>query len=299
VAETTQLLNLQWDHIFYTGSTRVARIVSIAAAKHLTPVTLELGGKCPVIIDPAARPDDIKLAAKRTLWGKVNNAGQICLAPDYVLVHRDQQDEFIKALKEYHDIFFPEGALQSSSYGRIVTLNHRSRLVSLLERSQGTISFGGKVDGEKGFEPTVVRDVKGDDSLMEEEIFGPILPVVPVDSINEAIAFVKSRPHPLALYVFTDDPALKQRFVDTTLSGSLVFNDTFMQAAVNELPFSGIGESGHGSQVLRYTFDAFTHLRSSIDVPKEIEQFLEARYAPYTEEKFKIMTAPVGLPIPK
>lgn len=270
----------------------------MAAAKYLTPMTLELGGKCPVIIDPAAGPDDIKLSAKRILWGKVNNAGQICLAPDYVLIQRERQEEFIKALKEHHDNFFPDGPLKSSSFGRIVTSDHHSRLVSLLWRSKGTISFGGQVDDEKGFEPTVVRDVKGDDSLMEEEIFGPILPLVPVDNIDEAIAFVNDRPHPLTLYAFTEDPALKRRLVETTLSGSLVFNDTFMQASVNELPFGGVGESGHGSQVMRYTFDSFTHLRSSIDVPKQVEEFLEARYAPYTEDKFKIMTAPVSLPIP-
>jgi len=270
----------------------------MAAAKHLTPVTLELGGKCPVIIDPAAGPDDIKLAARRVLWGKVSNAGQICLTPDYVLIQREQQEEFVKALKEYIDAFFPDGPLKSSSYGRIVTTSHHSRLVALLRRSEGTIAFGGQVDDDRGFAPTVVRDVKGDDSLMEEEIFGPILPLVPVDNIDEAIAFVNARPHPLAMYVFTENPALKQRFVDTTMSGGLVFNDTFIQASVNELPFGGVGESGHGMQVMRYTFDDFTHLRGSIDVPKQFEEFFEARYPPYTEDKFNIMTAPVRLPIP-
>ncbi|KII92978.1 hypothetical protein PLICRDRAFT_155932 [Plicaturopsis crispa FD-325 SS-3] len=297
VPETTRLLEMQWDHIFYTGNGRVARIVAAAAAKDLTPTTLELGGKSPVIIDPAY---NMHIAAKRILWGKVNNAGQICVAPDYVLISRSKQDEFVAALKTNYDSFFPDGALGSASYGRIVNPIHHARLKSLLDRTKGTVVLGGAVTGSVGFEPTVVKDVRSGDSLMEEEIFGPILPIIPVDSIEDAIRFVNSRPHPLVVYPFTDDQILKQKLLEEIISGSIVFNDTVGQLGVSALPFSGIGESGHGVQVMKYTYDAFTHLRASLDLPQDVEPSLEIRYAPYNEQSdgFKIMTMAVGTDIP-
>ncbi|KZS97046.1 aldehyde dehydrogenase [Sistotremastrum niveocremeum HHB9708] len=266
IPEVTTLLQLQWDHIFYTGNGKVARIISAAAAKHLTPLTLELGGQCPVIIDPSY---DIKLAAKRILWGKVQNSGQLCVTPNHVLVTRDKQEELIEALKEVNKEFYPNGALHSSStFGRIVNPGHFRRLKALLERTKGKIVFGGGFEGERGIEPTVVRDVPHVDSLLEEELFGPILPLVPVDSIDEAIQWINNHPHPLALYTFTEDEELKQKVLEKTNSGSLIFNDCVTQVAVHEAPFGGHGESGHGYQFSYYTFQTFSHFRSSLDMPK-------------------------------
>ncbi|KAJ6471938.1 aldehyde dehydrogenase [Mycena sanguinolenta] len=311
VPETTKLLELQWDHIFYTGNSRVGRIVATAAAKHLTPLTLELGGKCPVIVDPAT---DVAIAAKRTLWGKAQNCGQVCVAPDYVLVPRAHQDAFIAAIKESCSQFFPDGSLASDSISRIVSPEHHSRLMDLLNRTKGEVVMGGKSQDLK-IEITVVKNVSADDSLMEgyatlhfslnrpliayREIFGPILPIVPVDSIQDAINFVRERPHPLVLYAFTENPKVKTQILKETFSGSLVFNDTFQQLAVGEIPLGGVGESGHGKQVLKFTFDEFSYERGSIDLPKEAEPFLGFRYAPYTEENLKIIAAGAFMPIPE
>jgi len=209
VPETTKLLELQWDHILYTGSGPVGKIVATAAAKHLTPVTLELGGKSPVIIDPRC---DLKTAARRILWGKFANAGQTCLAPDYVLVPKDFQDEFIESLKEVRASFYPE--TDEGHFSRLITPKAWERVNKLLEGSKGTIVFGGKsVEETKYIAPTVMRDVKADDSLMTEELFGPILPIVAVENVDEAIAFVNARDHPLVIYVFSKDPAFKAKGV--------------------------------------------------------------------------------------
>ncbi|KAG6852860.1 hypothetical protein C0991_008495 [Blastosporella zonata] len=289
VPEVTKLLELQWDHIFYTGNGRIARIISAAAAKHLTPLTLELGGKSPVIVDGTF---DIALAAKRMLWGKINNAGQICVAPDFVLVLREKQDELAAALKAAYDSFYPEGALNSASISRIISEGHHERLKGLLARTQGQIVFGGQTDDRKGFEPTIVKNVTANDSLLEEEIFGPILPLVPVDSIEDAIEFVNSRDHPLVLYAFTESEETKRTLIERTMSGNLVFNDTFQQLAVNELPFGGVGESGYGRQHLQYSFDIFSYDRGCIDVPKSAEPSLGVRYPPYTKESVAFFATP-------
>jgi len=297
VPETTKLLDLQWDHIFYTGNGKVARIIASAAAKHLTPMTLELGGKSPVIIDSTC---DIDLAAKRILWGKCNNAGQICVSPDYVLVQREKQDELIKAFQKHYKAFFPEGALDSPMFGSIVSDLHHKRLTSLLSRTKGEVVLHGRVDpARRRMEPTIVKDVADCDSLLEEELFGPILPIVPVDSLEHAIDFVNARSHPLVLYAFSENESVKQQLVKETQSGNIVFNDTFQQLAVDDLPFGGVGESGYGSQVMKYTYEAFSYLRSSIDMPKEAEPQLAKRYLPRSEEAVKALTASVHLPIPR
>ncbi|KAG6374211.1 aldehyde dehydrogenase [Boletus reticuloceps] len=300
VPETTKLLELQWDHIFYTGNGRVARILAVAAAKHLTPLALELGGKCPVLVDSTY---DMDLAAKRILWGKCNNAGQICVAPDYILVPRSKQDEFVEGLKKAYRTFFPDSALGASHYGSIVNDSHFNRLSSLLERTKGEkvtdIIEGRKDVARKRIEPTVVKNVQDGDPLLEEELFGPILPIIPVDSLDEALAFINARPHPLVLYAFTEDPNIKQRLIDETQSGGLVFNDTFQQLTVDELPFAGVGESGYGYQVMKYTYDTYTQLRSSVDIPKEAEPSLQLRYPPHGPEAVKALSRAVHLPIPQ
>ncbi|KJA17586.1 hypothetical protein HYPSUDRAFT_192078 [Hypholoma sublateritium FD-334 SS-4] len=280
VAETTKVLDLQWDHILYTGSGRVARVVATAAAKHLTPVTLELGGKSPVIIDPAC---DLKMAARRILWGKVVNAGQTCVAPDYILVPRAFQDTFCAALKASYEEFFPDKAAASASYSRIVTPQAAARIAGMLEGTKGTIVFGGEVDTEKRFiAPTLVRDVEGDDSLMSDEIFGPLLPVVPVEDIDAAIKFINARDHPLAIYVFSQDAAVKAKVFNQTQSGGVIANETVIHPGVDGVPFGGIGPSGYGHHTGKYTFDMFTHLRTTLDSPGWIDMILKFRFPPYT-----------------
>ncbi|THH03861.1 hypothetical protein EW145_g5944, partial [Phellinidium pouzarii] len=209
---------------------------------------------------------------------------------------------FVEALKEVYAERYPEeegGAMGSRSYGRIVNRMHFDRLVGMMRRSKGKVVIGGETDEDRlKIGLTVVVDVEGDDALMEDELFGPVLPIVSVQDIDEAIDFVNARDHPLSFYAFTDRPEVKQKLIDETLSGSIIFNDTFDQLAVYELPFSGVGESGYGYQVLRYGFDGFTHLRSSVDLPKELETALRPRYAPYTEETTAFMAANAYLPIP-
>ncbi|KAI5118782.1 hypothetical protein M0805_005012 [Coniferiporia weirii] len=296
VPETTKLLELRWAHVFYTGNGRVGRLVAAAAARHLTPVSLELGGKSPALVDPRS---DLRIAARRILHGKSANAGQTCVAPDYVLIPRSAQPALVAAFREAFAERYPDGALASDSYGRVVNAMHFKRVRSLLSQSKGEIVLGGDVDEARlKLVPTVVADVKADDALMQEEIFGPVLPIVPVEDLEEAIDFINEREHPLAFYAFTNDPVLKQRLVDETLSGSLIFNDTFDQLSSNELPFTGVGESGYGYQVMKYGFDEFTHHRASLDVPAEIEPHLSVRYPPYTSDKLAIMSGNVYLPIP-
>ncbi|KAJ7889024.1 aldehyde dehydrogenase [Mycena leptocephala] len=295
VPETTKLLELQWDHIFYTGNGRIARIISAAAAKHLTPLTLELGGKSPVIVDSSY---DITLAAKRILWGKSQNCGQLCVSPDYVLIPRTHQDALVSALKDLCAEFFPDGSMKSDSISRIVSPEHHARLIDLLNRTKGEVVIGGKAEGNTKIELTVLKDVPADDSFMEGEIFGPFLPIVPVDTIEEAIEFVRDRDHPLVLYAFTENPEIKKQILDETMSGGVVFNDPVQHLAVNELPFGGVGESGHGRQLLKYSFDTFSYERSSIDVPKEVEPFNAVRYPPYNDEKVKAMGGAAFLQIP-
>jgi len=300
VQEVTKLLEFQWDHIFYTGNSRVARIIASAAAKYLTPLSLELGGKSPVIVDSAC---DMDLAAKRILWGKCNNAGQICVAPDYILVPWTKQDELVQGFKKAYKSFFPDGALGDPHYGSIVNELHFNRLCSLLDRTKGDkvtdVIEGRKDSARKRIEPTVVTNVKDGDSLLEEELFGPILPIIPVDGLDEALALINARPHPLVLYAFTEDPHAKQRLIEETQSGGIVFNDTFQQLAVNELPFAGVGESGYGYQVMKYTYDTFTQLRSSIDMPKEAEPLLQLRYPPHGPVAVKALTGAAHLHIPQ
>ncbi|KAJ8514395.1 hypothetical protein ONZ45_g8071 [Pleurotus djamor] len=288
---TSKALELPWDH----GSGRVGRIIASAAAQHLTPVTLELGGKSPVII---AADCDIELAAKRILWGKITNSGQICASPDHVYIVRERLASFVDALTKCYADFFPNGVLGTKTMGHIINKTHFHRLTKLLERTKGKVVLGGKNDGHLSIEPTVVIDVGVDDSLMEEELFGPILPVIPVDSVDEAISSIRRGPHPLTIYAFTQNDATKRKIFENTLSGVMTFNETFQTLSVNELPFGGVGASGYGRQGLKNTFDTFTYLRSSIDMPKEAEPSLDARYPPFTEEKINIVSETSLLQIP-
>ena len=252
------LLRERFDKIFFTGSTCVGRAVMAAAAKHLTPVTLELGGKCPGIVCAAAA---IGQAAKRIAWGKFMNAGQTCVAPDFVLVQRGVRDAFVIALKKSLREFYGEDASKSPDYGRIVNARHFARLVNYLR--DGKIIHGGEQDAKDLFlAPTVLTEVLPESPVMQEEIFGPILPLLEFDKLDDAIALLHERPTPLALYVFTRDRATQARVLAETRSGGACINDVVSHMIGTGLPFGGLGESGMGAYHGRAGFDEFTHQRA-------------------------------------
>ncbi|KAJ7141582.1 Aldehyde/histidinol dehydrogenase [Mycena filopes] len=297
--ETAALLELKWDHLFFTGSERVGRIVAAAAVKHVTPLTLELGSKSPVFID--AENTDLELAAKRILWGKQQNAGQVCVAPDYILVPEAYQEAMVAAFKKaYHALWpHPKGALDPlSEMGAMINMAHHDRIMKLLDRTQGSLVHGGKTDGSKRIEPALVANVTLDDVLMESEIFGPITPIVPVRDMQQAIQIIRERPVPLVIYVFTNSEDTKEKFLTSTTSGTLVLNDTFVQLGVHEMPFGGQGDSGYGSYLGKFSFDTFVHRRSFINVPPAAEPFLQYRYPPYSEEAFEALSGPANIKIP-
>ncbi|THH27353.1 hypothetical protein EUX98_g6826 [Antrodiella citrinella] len=297
VKETTDLLSRPWGHMFFTGGGKIGRIIAGAAAKTLTPVTLELGGKSPVVIDEGC---DLELAAKRTLFGKSQNSGQLCVSPDHVYVPRSLAPAFKEAVKKVYASFFPDTALHpSAQWGNIVNPLHHSRVKGLLDRTKGEILVGGGVDANKRIALTVVAGVKPDDSLMEEEIFGPLLPVIEVENLDETIRLIGERPHPLVLYAFTNNEETRQRLVNETNSGGLIFNDTTIHLSIHEMPFGGLGESGYGAYHGKDSFDSFTHRRSSINVPAAAEGIFAARYRPYSDEKYAIMSAGAHVKIPE
>ncbi|KAJ7137790.1 NAD-dependent aldehyde dehydrogenase [Mycena epipterygia] len=295
IPETTKLLDLPWDHILYTGSGRVGRVVATAAAKHLTPVTLELGGKSPVFLDPSS---DLQLAARRILWGKFANAGQTCVAPDYVLVPKASQDIFVEALKTAYAGFFPDSDTPQN-ITKLVTHQAFKRVNGMLQATQGTVVCGGDTNEAQRFiAPTIVKDVKGDDSLMSDEIFGPILPIVPVEDLDAGIAYVNAHDHPLALYVFSQDEAYKKKVFSSTQSGSAVANETIIIPGATGLPFGGVGPSGSGGyHTGKYGFQMFTHFRASMDTPGWIDKLLGFRFPPYTPKT--LQTLKTRMPTPK
>lgn len=283
VAEATDLLEQRWDHIFYTGNPSVGRIVMTAAAKHLTPVTLELGGKCPCIVHGDA---DLPLTAKRIAIGKWFNAGQTCLAPDYVLAHRAIHDRLIDELSRTLHAFYGDDPQKSPDYTRIVNERHHDRLGKLL--GSGEVVVGGKTDrADRYFAPTILKNVSPDSPAMSEEIFGPILPVLPVDDVDEAIRFVNAREKPLALYVFTDSSDVTRRVVERTSSGGVTVNHVALHYLIPELPFGGVGESGMGACHGKASFDTFTHAKSVYHRGTLIDPALQ--YPPYTPSKLAIL----------
>jgi aldehyde dehydrogenase (NAD+) len=282
----TALLAERWDHIFYTGNGRVGRIVMEAAATHLTPVTLELGGKSPVLVDRSA---NVEVAAKRVAWGKFVNAGQTCVAPDYVLVDRQVEGEFVEALARAVRAFYGDDAQSSPDYARIVNDRHWDRLRGLLEGSPGDhVVLGGGGDRSTRFlAPTVLRGVTWDEPVMGEEIFGPILPVLPVEGIDGAIATVNAHDKPLALYVFAEDQAVIDRVVAETSSGGVGANVTLLQLAVPGLPFGGVGQSGMGAYHGRTGFDTFTHRKAVLQRPTRLDP--PVTYPPYSRLKQRLI----------
>lgn len=288
VAETTALLEERWDHILYTGNGTVGRIVMAAAAKHLTPVTLELGGKSPVIID---RDADIDVAARRVAWGKYLNAGQTCIAPDYALVHADVEERFITGVVRSIREFYGDDPARSPDYARIVNGHHHRRLQQLLpgtDAGSGTLVVGGERDEHDWyFAPTVLRGVSPDAPIMQEEIFGPILPVIAVPDLQHAIDFVNERDKPLALYVFSADAGAVEQVVDHTSSGGVCVNHVMMHFMNEDIPFGGVGESGMGGYHGQTGFETFSHRKGV--VARSVRPDPKLAYPPYSAFKRAIL----------
>lgn len=281
VPETTALLREKWDHIFYTGNGRVGRIVMEAAAKHLTPVTLELGGKSPCIVDESA---DLDTTAKRIVHGKFVNAGQTCVAPDYVLVHDRVHDALINRMVSAIREFYGDDPQKSPDFARIIDERHHARLARLLREAD--VVTGGETDlADRYIAPTILKNVQEDASVMQEEIFGPILPVISVPSIDSAIAFVNRRAKPLALYAFARDKGAQDRILANTSAGGTTINHVWLHLSVPELPFGGVGESGMGAYHGRHSFETFSHRRSVLKKPTLAD--LPILFPPYAAWKLR------------
>ncbi|TDM12090.1 aldehyde dehydrogenase [Macrococcus lamae] len=279
---TSDLLKEKFDFIFFTGSTKVGQIVYEAASKHLTPVALELGGKSPTIIDATA---NIKVAAERITFGKFINAGQTCVAPDYILIDRQVKDKFIRAMQTTIKEFYGEDPERSDDFGRIVNDNHFKRLSGLLEASLDRVIVGGKTNIETRYiEPTILDHVTLDDEVMKEEIFGPILPIITFDSSDEVFDIIRSFEKPLALYVFSEDSDYVKTVFKRLSFGGGCINDTLMHVSNPYLPFGGVGASGIGTYHGKYSFDLFSHQKAYMTKGTKLETGL--MFPPY-KGKFK------------
>lgn len=279
--QNTALLEERFDYIFFTGSPAVGHLVMESAARYLTPMTLELGGKSPVIVDRTA---NIKIAARRIAFGKVLNAGQTCVEPDYLFIHKDRKEDFIKAYQSALKEFFPDGTM--SDMNRIINEKHFERVSGLL--NSGRIVLGGKVDKERLFvEPALLDEVSLDSPIMQEEIFGPILPMLPFTDIEECIDYITKHPKPLALYLFTKDASVERQVLDRCSFGGGCINDTIIHLATSHMGFGGVGDSGMGSYHGKRSFDTFTHYRSIVKKATWLD--LPIRYRPYSKRKDKLL----------
>ncbi len=276
--ENAGLLEQKFDFIFFTGSPAVGRLVMQKAAAHLTPVSLELGGKSPVIVDETA---DIALAARRITWGKFLNAGQTCVAPDYVLVHHSREQRLLEALIGEVRAMYTSAPLRNPDFPRIINLRHFERLVGLMQ--SGVISHGGQIDvWERRIAPTLLTDVTWDEPIMQEEIFGPLLPILTYRSLDEAIARIRERPKPLALYLFTQNAQTRKRVLEEVSFGGGCVNDTVLHLATPHMPFGGVGESGMGGYHGRYSFETFSHPKSVLT--RFAWPDISLRYPPYGDK---------------
>ncbi len=280
---TNQLLENKFDHIFFTGSPNVGRIIMAAAAKHLTPVTLELGGKSPTIVHKDCKLD---LTVKRILSGRFLNAGQTCIAPDHVYVHRDIKDAFLEKAKEVILQWYGSDPIQSKDFSRMINARHFKRVSELIPTDR--VVIGGQTDeSEKFIAPTLLRDITQNDDIMQEEIFGPVLPVLEFSDIADVCQqLVKLPQHPLAMYIFTEDKQFEQTLVRKVRCGGVNINNTLMHAVNSHLPFGGVGESGMGSYHGKLSFDLFSHKKSVIKSATWLD--IPLRYAPY-RNKVKLL----------
>jgi len=283
VKETTELLQQKFDKIFYTGSTAVGKIIMRAASEHLTPVVLELGGKSPAIITKGA---SIKMAAKRLVWGKFLNGGQTCVAPDYLMVDKSVKKQLIEEIKKQITKIHGDDPQKSEAFVRIINPRHFERITQLVD--QDKIIVGGQTDKEDLYiAPTLMDHVNWDDAVMKEEIFGPVLPIIEYEDLNNAIAQIKAQEKPLALYLFTNKKSIRDQVFHEISFGGGALNETIMHLANPNLPFGGVGNSGTGSYHGEYGFAAFSHQKSIIQKPNWFEPFV--KYAPYTSFKLSIL----------
>lgn len=283
--ETQQLLEHKFDYIFFTGSTRVAKTVMSAAAKHLTPVTLELGGKNPCYVDDNCDPQTV---ANRVVWFRYFNMGQTCVAPDYVLCSPEMQERLLPALQSAITRFYGEDPRNSPDLGRIINEKHFQRLQGLL--GCGRVAIGGQSDEtERYIAPTVLVDVQETEPVMQEEIFGPILPIMNVGSLDEAIDFINRREKPLSLYAFSKSSQVVKQVLARTSSGAFTANDGFMYLSLSSLPFGGVGKSGMGRYHGKFSFDTFSHHRSCLLTHTGLEKLNSIRYPPYSPSNLKMM----------
>lgn len=289
VVETTELLKLQFDHVFFTGSTSVGKIIMKAAAENLVPVTLELGGKSPTIVTENANLD---LSARRIVWGKFYNAGQTCVAPDYVCVQESVKEVLLEKLKKEIQLQFGERPKDSKDFGRIINIRNLERLSRLIQREK--IFCGGEVN-ESGhyIAPTILSDIGWDDEVMKEEIFGPILPILTYKSFDELLVKINQRPKPLSAYLFSESSKEKEKFAYELSFGGACINDVLIHLSNPNLPFGGVGESGMGAYHGKASFKAFSHCKSILARTKYLD--FSARYAPYTEGKVKFLRRMLGL----
>ena len=281
--ENAALLDIKFDYIFFTGSKTVGKLVYKKAAEFLTPVTLELGGKSPCIVDKTA---DIKASAKRIVFGKYLNAGQTCVAPDYILVHEDVKKDFLNEVKKQIILQFGSSPMQNNAYGKIITKKHFDRVNGLI--AEDKVFYGGKSDGDlQKIEPTVLDNINYQDLCMQEEIFGPIMPIISYNDIDKVIKSINEQPSPLALDIFTEDKVLADKVIKTCRFGGGAVNDVVVHLATFYMPFGGFGESGMGSYHGKKGFDTFTHYKSVIKGNSKFE--IDLRYQPYKDSHDKIV----------
>ncbi len=282
---TSSLIHAPFDYIFFTGSVQVGKIVMEAAAKNLVPVTLELGGKSPVIVDKTA---NIDLAAKRIVWGKFLNTGQTCIAPDYIMVHSDVKEELISKMQETIVNYYGENPMQSKDYGRIVNERQFDRLASIIEQDKENIIFGGASVKENLYiEPTLLEAKSWTDAAMQDEIFGPILPILEYDQLDMAIQLINKRPKPLALYLFTEDKQCEEEVLSRVSFGGGCINDTIFHAANAHLPFGGVGNAGIGAYHGKYSFDLFSHHKSIVKKSTKLD--VSFVFPPYSDKKMNLI----------
>ncbi|KAK4433710.1 Aldehyde dehydrogenase [Sesamum alatum] len=290
VPETNALLEQKWDKIFYTGSSKVGRIILAAAAKHLTPVVLELGGKCPVVVDANI---NLKVAARRIISGKWGcNNGQTCVSPDYVIITKEYASKLVDALSAELEKFYGKDPMQSKDFSSIVNAHHFDRVAKLLddEKVSGKIVFGGQRDKTNlKIAPTIILDVPDDSLIMNEEIFGPLLPIVTVNKIEESFGMINAKAKPLAAYLFTNDKKLKEKFIGSVSAGGITINDVALHFAEAGLPFGGVGESGMGAYHGKFSFDAFSHKKAVLR--RGFGGDVAARYPPYAPWKLQFLKA--------
>lgn len=281
--QNQELLDERFDYIFFTGGITVGKVVAEKTSKYLTPITLELGGKSPCIIEKSA---NVKLAAKRVVFGKFLNCGQTCIAPDYCLVDNSVKQEFIECVKLEIVKMFGKNPIDNNLYGKIINQKHYDRIMGLIDSNK--IVFGGKGNKESNkIEPTILNNVTLADAVMQEEIFGPVLPIIGINGLNEAKNIIKNFGKPLALYLFTTNKKVEKDILNSISFGGGCINDTIIHIATSRMPFGGVGYSGLGNYHGKFSFDTFSHLKPIVKKSNKID--LPMRYQPYSKENYKII----------